>query len=92
MARLRANPNDRNALLDLARGWVQQDNFASASQAYDDLVKAGALLDQVIDDLENATDSHPSVPALWQLLGDAYMKTGQLQKALKIYRQALKKI
>ncbi len=92
MARLRANPNDHNALLDLARGWMQQDNMAGASESYEELVKAGALLDQVIDDLEMATDAHPSAAVLWQVLGDAYMKNGQLQKALKTYRHALKKI
>ncbi len=92
MTRLRANPNDHAALLGLARGWMQQDNLASAGEAYGELVKAGHLLDDVIDDLETAVDSHSSSAALWQLLGDAYMKAGHLQKALKTYRQALKKI
>ncbi|MBN1890953.1 MAG: tetratricopeptide repeat protein, partial [Thermoflexales bacterium] len=92
MDRLRADPNDHGALLDLGRGWVQQGNLEGAAEAYGELVKNANLLDDVMDDLEMATESHPGTPALWQLLGDAYMKAGHLQKALKIYRQALKRI
>jgi hypothetical protein len=91
-ARLRAHPNDRGALLDLARGWVQLGDTSSARGAYDELVRADAMIDQVIFDLEGVIESHPDDVDTIRLLGDAEMKAGHLQKALKLYRQALKKL
>jgi len=43
----------------------------------------------IIAELELATEANPQTPALSQILGDAYMRNGQLQKALASYRAAL---
>ncbi len=92
LARLRANPSDHEALLGMARGWVQQGDLNAARGAYDELVRAGTLLDQVLADLDGITEDHPDDVELIRLMGDAHMKVGNLQKALKLYRQALKKL
>jgi len=92
MALLRANPDDRGVLLDLARGWVQLDDLAAARGAYDELIRAGASLDQVIFDLEAVLETHPDDVDTIRLMGDAHMKSGNLKNALKLYRQALKKL
>jgi tetratricopeptide (TPR) repeat protein len=92
MERLRANPDDRSVLLDLARGWVQLDDMTAARGAYDELIRAGASLDQVIFDLEEVLETHPDDVDTIRLMGDAHMKSGNLKNALKLYRQALKKL
>ena len=92
MARLRANPDDRGTLLDLARGWVELGDLTAARGAYDELIRAGAFLDQVIFDLEAVQETYPDDVDTIRLMGDAHIKSGNLQKALKLYRQALKKL
>jgi len=37
-------------------------------------------------------ETHPDDVDTIRLMGDAHMKSGSLQKALKLYRQALKKL
>jgi len=56
------------------------------------VVEQGQHLDTVVRSLEDATaKGHAPVPVL-QLLGDAYLRTDQLQKALDTYRQALRQL
>jgi tetratricopeptide (TPR) repeat protein len=78
--------------LDLARGHVQLGDLHAAHGAYEELVRRNAAMDDVISDLENVTEDHRDNVDLIRLLGDAHMKAGNLQKALKLYRQALKKL
>jgi tetratricopeptide (TPR) repeat protein len=92
MARVRVNPDDHQALRDMARGWVQRGDFNAARGAYDELVRHGALLDDVTYDLGIFVEDHPDEVEFIRLMGDAHMKAGNLQKALKLYRQALKKL
>ena len=91
-ARLRANPADYDALLGMARGWMQTADLSAARGAYDELVRTGALLDEVLSDLGQFAEDHPDDVEFIRLLGDAHMKAGNLQKALKLYRQALRKL
>jgi hypothetical protein len=92
MARLRANPDDHGALLEMARGHTQQGDLRAAHTTYEELVRRNVLMDEVIPDLERAVEDNPDHVDLTRLLGDAHMKSGNLQKALKLYRQALKKL
>lgn len=92
MARLRANPDDHGALLDLARGHTQLGDLNATHNTYEELVRRNVLMDDVISDLEKAIEDNPDHVNLIRLLGDAHMKSGNLQKALKLYRQALKKL
>ncbi len=92
LARLRANPDDHRALLDMARGHTQLGDLHAAHNTYEELVRRNVLMDDVISDLEKAVEDNPDHVDLIRLLGDAHMKAGNLQKALKLYRQALKKL
>jgi cytochrome c-type biogenesis protein CcmH/NrfG len=56
------------------------------------LVDAGGGMMALIADLEMVSTEHPEQPLFRHLLGDAYMRNGQLQKALDTYRMALDQI
>ena len=71
-----------------AREKLATGSFEDALYAYQSLVKEGGGLSMVIGDLETAVTSHRQ-PSLQRVLGDAYMRNGQLQKALDTYRDAL---
>jgi tetratricopeptide (TPR) repeat protein len=92
MARLRANPDDAQALLDMARAWVQVEDMSAARSGYDELIRRNMVLDDVISDLESIVEDRRDDVDSLRLLGDAHMKAGHLQQALKLYRQALKKL
>ena len=56
---------------------------------YNDLIRDELFLDDVIKDIQSALDHHYPIDInLWQTLGDAYLKTKQLQKALDAYSKA----
>jgi cytochrome c-type biogenesis protein CcmH/NrfG len=44
----------------------------------------------VIQDLQAATELHPEDVTLWQSLGDAYLRSNQVQEALEAYVKAEK--
>ena len=92
MARLRVNPDDHSALLDMARGHVQLGDLHAAHNTYEELVRRNVMMDDVISDLEKVIEDNPDHVELTRLLGDAHMKSGNLQKALRLYRQALRKL
>jgi cytochrome c-type biogenesis protein CcmH/NrfG len=72
-----------------ARQLLQQRHYQEAMQTYSGLLETAPTVSPLITELEGAVDSHPSQPLLRRLLGDAYMRNGQLQKALETYRKAL---
>ena len=77
------------AELAKARQAVAEGAFDEALPAYQELVDAGSGLMTLLADLESAADTYPEQPSFRHLLGDAYMRNGQLQKALDTYRMAL---
>lgn len=72
-----------------AQSMLGSGDIESAADAYQKLIDEGESLPLVIADLETAVVDQPDKPVLNRLLGDAYMRNGQLQKALEAYRQAL---
>ncbi len=78
--------------LAAARQAVESGTFAEALDAYQSLVDAGGGMMSLIADLEAVAVDHPEQPLFRHLLGDAYMRNGQLQKALDTYRVALDQI
>ncbi|MBE2200390.1 MAG: tetratricopeptide repeat protein, partial [Anaerolinea sp.] len=82
---LTVNPDE----LDMARKAMTAGNYTRAVHAYQTLVESGQGLSILIADLETAAHRTPRQPTVRRLLGDAYMRNGQLQKALDTYRQAL---
>lgn len=77
------------ARLIVARAALHDGRLAEALTQFKELVAEGTGMMTIIAELEQATDAHPRTPALSQVLGDAYMRNGQLQKALASYRTAL---
>ncbi|MFW6042473.1 MAG: tetratricopeptide repeat protein [Chloroflexota bacterium] len=75
--------------LEAGRRALETGDFEAALSTYRQLLETNEGLSVVVDDLETASSQSDAPPQLWQLLGDAYMQNGQLQKALDAYRQAL---
>ncbi|MEM7114458.1 MAG: hypothetical protein AAF614_18630, partial [Chloroflexota bacterium] len=75
--------------LSVARSAVERGDVQTAVVSYQSLLNHGDGLSLLIAELENATTQAPQQPKLHQLLGDAYLQNGQLQKALGTYRDAL---
>lgn len=78
-----------DARLSAAQAALAAGNFAEAAGIYQELVGAGGGMMILIAELETAVAENPDQPAFRRALGDAYMRNGQLQKALDTYRAAL---
>jgi tetratricopeptide (TPR) repeat protein len=87
-AYLKDHPRDYEAWLALARALWQAGERQEALEAYTRVIRSGKLLESVIPDLEEYLEQWPAI-STQRVLGDAYMKDGQLQVALDIYRRAL---
>jgi tetratricopeptide (TPR) repeat protein len=78
--------------LEIARAYLQRGELEAAAQIYESLVTMAESHKDIIADLEQAVDAHPEYSVLYRLLGDAYMQSGELQKALQTYQDALTKL
>jgi tetratricopeptide (TPR) repeat protein len=85
-------PREAPVRLDMARAALTAGDWPGALGIYGTLVNSSELLKEVIDSLEQGVKGHPDDPAGHQLLGDAYMRGGRLQDALRAYRTALAKL
>ncbi|MCG3212109.1 MAG: hypothetical protein FOGNACKC_05756 [Anaerolineae bacterium] len=85
-------PTDPDERLKLARTARDGGELDESVRVYGSLVSSGAHLDSVIDDLELTIRLYPANYKLYQVLGDAMMKDGRLQKSLEAYRKALEKL
>jgi uncharacterized protein HemY len=72
-----------------ARSAMNSGDHERALRHYGELMESGANLSVLIGDLETAAGRYSRQPLITRLLGDAYMRNGQLQKALDMYRRAL---
>ncbi len=68
---------------ELGRG-----NIAAALGIYSKLIRKGKSLGEIIRDLRDALYRYPVEVAIWQALGDAYMRSNRLQEALDSYTKA----
>ncbi len=68
------------------------ENFKEASAKYNDLVVKGGGIMILIAELETVAEKHSDHPEFRRILGDAYMRNGQLQKALDTYKDALNRL
>ena len=70
---------------------AQVEDLSDEEPEERDFADAGPLADEIIVDLERIVeiDDHPAWP---RLLGDVYMKTGDLSRALEMYRRALSQL
>ncbi|MBX3049045.1 MAG: tetratricopeptide repeat protein [Anaerolineales bacterium] len=74
--------------LQEARRALNGGDLQLALRHYDGLTRRRRQLAEVIADLQAAASLQPDQIALWQALGDAYMRNNQLSQALECYTQA----
>ncbi len=75
-------------LLKQAQAALEAHNIERALESYETLIKSGEHLEDTIHDLRDALYRYPIDVSMWQLLGDAYMKSNRLQDALDAYNKA----
>ena len=83
---LKANPRDHSVRLALARAYSRAGDLDQAAEQYEVMLSYGGMVEHVKDDLEATAESAPDHLPTHELLADAYMRTGDLQKALDKYR------
>ncbi len=76
-------------LLQGARQALTAGDAGRALSDYKKLIERKQDLETVIGDLKRALERYPNLPAMWQVLGDAYMKADQLQEAIKAYQRGM---
>jgi len=81
--------SDHAARLSLARALWYAGEIQESMQNYGRLIKSGARSDEVMADLEQYVESGPPNASVMRTFGDAYMKFGDLDKALEIYNRAV---
>jgi tetratricopeptide (TPR) repeat protein len=75
--------------LEEAKKLLYSGNIDQSINIYNNFIKEGHHLDDVIQDIQSALDHQfPIDINLWQALGDAYLKDKQLQNALDAYSKA----
>jgi competence ComEA-like helix-hairpin-helix protein len=79
---------DYPATLIQARNELLQGNQTEALVHYNNLIKTRQALPEVIQDLQEALYRYPIDINIWQALGDAYARNGQIQDALNAYTKA----
>jgi competence ComEA-like helix-hairpin-helix protein len=73
-----------------ARAHISNGDMQGAAESYTQIIKSNQHLETIIQDLQAATQLHPGAIHLWQALGDAHLRAGQIQMALDAYSQAEK--
>ena len=77
------------AQLESARNALAGGEIDAALHNYQGLVETGESMHTVISDLERAAELHQDKPMVRRMLGDAYMRNGQINRAIETYRDAL---
>ncbi len=83
---------DVAATLRDARAHATSNNLDASLPHYERLIRANAVLDDVVDDLTKLVDKFKTNPAVHRVLGDTLMRQGKLQAALDTYRKALNQL
>jgi cytochrome c-type biogenesis protein CcmH/NrfG len=74
--------------LENARNAIKQGVPDQAAEVYTGLIKRNHHLEEVIKDVQEALYRFPVDTNLWMILGDAYLRTDELQEALNAYTKA----
>lgn len=82
------SPEEVEDRLAEARQALSYGNLGDAAEAYSYFLRRRIRLDEVIADLRAASRRFPRQVAVWQTLGDAYMRNNQLTEALDCYTRA----
>ena len=86
LAYLEARPRDHTTRLALARAYAEAGDLEQASQQYSTVLSYGSMVEELVQELEAVSDGAPDHLPIHELLADAYMRSGRLQKALDKYR------
>jgi pilus assembly protein FimV len=81
-------PIDLSEELENARQAIHDTDIEEATNIYAKLIKKGKGIEEIIEDIEEALRKHPIDVSLWQVLGDALMRSDHLQEALDAYSKA----
>jgi len=68
-----------------AQSKLSQGDISGAMDVYDQLIKKGKRIDEIITDLEAVNQVKTNDPEILQALGDAYTRADRLQAALDTY-------
>jgi cytochrome c-type biogenesis protein CcmH/NrfG len=80
---------EEKGILELARTALERDEIDQAVHHYQNALMEKEYLDTIISDLKEATERSPHSPALWQALGDAFMKNNSFSDAIDSYRRGV---
>ncbi len=67
---------------------LRKNDQTAALKQYTTCINNGVHLQEIIDHLQLALQNYPVDAQLWKILGDAYAKDNQLQKAIEAYTKA----
>jgi tetratricopeptide (TPR) repeat protein len=87
-SQLSTDPTNHSLRLALARMVTQAGAFQVAAKHYRQLIKQGAMLDDIVEDLQFQIEDENQPESLRQmhrLLGDVYSKQGRFQEAMVEY-------
>ncbi len=79
---------DYQGIFDQASESLGTGDLTGSSAALSSIVQSEKMLPEVIQLVKGAIDKNPSEFSLWMVLGDAYGRSGELQKALDAYIKA----
>ncbi len=88
---LAAQPDNHGMRLAVARMSEQRGDIEGAIEQYKQLIKRSALLEAVVEDLQEMVTGEydrPLLRRLHRLLGDAYMKQNRMEEAMAEYSWA----
>jgi tetratricopeptide (TPR) repeat protein len=89
---LEGTPPVPSSPLESARSSLERGEVEEALSHYTELIEENKEVSTVIEDLRRAIDRTPEEPMLWQTLGDALMKMGQLSDAIDAYRRGMEAV
>lgn len=79
-------------LLSAARQALDVAQLDRAAEHYEQLIAKGKLLDEIVDDLNTAALTYPNAKRLYEVLGQAHTRKGNIPAALEAYRRALESV
>ncbi|TFG70589.1 MAG: hypothetical protein E4H27_05815 [Anaerolineales bacterium] len=86
---LKRKRSDHNMRLTFSRTLCAAGDIKEAMKNYSVLIKSGAKMEEIYQDLQAYLEIHPKDSDVLRTLGDAYMKDGVLERALEIYNEAM---
>jgi tetratricopeptide (TPR) repeat protein len=82
------HPISGDPVLSQAQSAMQDGNIDQALTLYNQLIERGQNLDDIVHDLRDSLYRYPVDIAIWQTLGDAYIRSNHIQEALDAYTKA----